>query len=70
MIWWKGLGVKSGSALPGPVKSLSWRSGYYYQSVRDDRAVEDKLREYEVKLPTPGCPEYTKRIRSEIEKKK
>lgn len=41
------------------------RSGYYYKSVRDDRAVEDKLREYAIKLPTRGCPEYTKRIRRE-----
>jgi putative transposase len=41
------------------------RSGYYYQSVRDDSAVEDKLREYAIKLPTRGCPEYTKRIRRE-----
>lgn len=41
------------------------RSGYYYKSVRDDSPVEDKLREYALRLPTRGCPEYTKRIRRE-----
>lgn len=45
---------------------IAWdRSGYYYTSVRDDREVEDKLREYAAKLPNRGCPEYTKRIRRE-----
>lgn len=41
------------------------RSVYYYSSVRDDRAVEEKLLEYGEKLPTRGCPEYVKRIRRE-----
>jgi putative transposase len=41
------------------------RSMWYYQSVKDDREVEEKLREYAHKLPTRGLPEYTKRIRKE-----
>lgn len=41
------------------------RSGYYYAPVRDDSAVEEKLRQYAARLPTRGCPEYTKRIRRE-----
>lgn len=41
------------------------RSGYYYEPVSDDTEVEDKLRYYATKLPTRGCPEYTKRIRKE-----
>ena len=39
---------------------------YYYQSVRDDRVVEEKLMEYATgKLANRGCPEYYKRIRRE-----
>jgi putative transposase len=39
---------------------------YYYESVRDDRAVEEKLLEYaKGKLANRGCPEYYKRIRRE-----
>lgn len=41
------------------------RSGYYYQSTKDDTEVENKLLEYAEKLSTRGCPEYTKRIRRE-----
>ncbi len=39
---------------------------YYYRSVRDDWAVEEKLLEYaNGKLANRGCPEYYKRIRRE-----
>ena len=38
---------------------------YYYESVKDDREVEDKLRMYGEKLPARGFPEYYKRIRKE-----
>ena len=41
------------------------RSGYYYQSVKDDTPVESRLLYYAAKLPARGCPEYTKRIRKE-----
>jgi putative transposase len=41
------------------------RSGYYYQSVKNDSEVEERLRYFAEKLPTRGCPEYTKRIRKE-----
>jgi putative transposase len=38
---------------------------YYYESVKDDIEVEEKLREYAEKLPSRGFPEYYKRIRRE-----
>ena len=38
---------------------------WYYRSVKDDTQVEERLRFYADKLPTCGCPEYTKRIRKE-----
>lgn len=38
---------------------------WYYQSIKDDTEVEERLRYYAEKLPTRGCPEYTKRIRKE-----
>lgn len=38
---------------------------YYYASTKDDTEVEDRLRYYTEKLPSRGCPEYTKRIRRE-----
>lgn len=41
------------------------RSMWYYKSRRDDTQVEDRLRYYAEKLPTRGCPEYTKRIRKD-----
>lgn len=41
------------------------RSMYYYQSVKDDSEVEEKLRWYGEKFPTRGFPEYYKRIRKE-----
>jgi len=41
------------------------RSGYYYKSCKDDTELEDRLRYYAGKLPSRGCPEYTKRIRKE-----
>jgi putative transposase len=41
------------------------RSMFYYQSIKDDTVVENKLREYAAKLPTRGFPEYFKRIRKE-----
>jgi putative transposase len=41
------------------------RSMYYYDSIKDDSEVENKLREYAEKLPARGCPEYYKRIRKE-----
>lgn len=41
------------------------RSGYYYKTVKDDTEVEDKLLYYAEKLPSRGCPEYTKRIRKD-----
>src|SRR3546814_12665937 len=41
------------------------RSGYYYESIRNDTEVEEELRYYATKHPTRGCPEYTKRIRRE-----
>lgn len=41
------------------------RSMYYYESVKDDTPVEEKLRWYASKMPTRGFPEYCKRIRQE-----
>ena len=41
------------------------RSMYYYQQVKDDSEVEEKLRMYGEKLPARGFPEYYKRIRRE-----
>lgn len=41
------------------------RSGFYYQSIKDDSEVEERLRYYAEKLPSRGCPEYTNRIRKE-----
>lgn len=41
------------------------RSGYYYQSTKDDTEVENRLLYYAQKHPSRGCPEYTKRIRKE-----
>lgn len=41
------------------------RCMYYYESVRDDSAVETKLAWYGEKLPSRGFPEYFKRIRQE-----
>ena len=41
------------------------RSMYYYNSVKDDTEVEEKLRYYGEKLPARGFPEYFKRIRRE-----
>lgn len=43
------------------------RSMYYYESVKDDGEVEEKLREYASvpRLSNRGCPEYYKRIRRE-----
>lgn len=41
------------------------RSMYYYESVKDDSEVEQKLRWYAEQLPTRGFPEYYKRIRRE-----
>jgi putative transposase len=41
------------------------RSMYYYASVKDDSAVESKLKWYAEKLPSRGFPEYYKRIRKE-----
>lgn len=41
------------------------RTGYYYQSTRNDSEIEAKLMEYAEKLPSRGCREYTKRIRKE-----
>lgn len=38
---------------------------YYYESVKDDSEVEQKLREMAEKLPTRGLPVYTKRIRKQ-----
>lgn len=38
---------------------------WYYSSVKDDSEVEERLCYYAEKLPTRGCPEYTKRIRKE-----
>lgn len=36
---------------------------YYYESVKDDTEVEEKLRFYAEKLPARGFPEYFNRIR-------
>ncbi len=41
------------------------RSMYYYEQVKDDSEVEEKLRMYGEKLPARGFPEYYKRIRRE-----
>ncbi len=41
------------------------RSMYYYESVRDDSEVEEKLRWYGELYPSRGFPEYYKRIRKE-----
>ena len=41
------------------------RSMYYYESVKDDSEVEEKLRYYGEKLPARGFPEYYNRIRNE-----
>jgi putative transposase len=38
---------------------------FYYQSIKDDSVVEDKLRWYAERYPARGCPEYFKRIRKE-----
>ncbi len=40
---------------------------YYYESVKDDREVEEKLRSYAANpiLSNRGCPEYYNRIRKE-----
>lgn len=38
---------------------------YYYQSVKDDTEIEEKLRYYGEKLPARGFPEYYNRIRNE-----
>ena len=38
---------------------------YYYESIRDDTAVEEKLRWYGEQFPARGFPEYFKRIRRE-----
>jgi putative transposase len=38
---------------------------FYYQSVKDDSQVEEKLRAYAIKLPTRGFREHFKRIRKE-----
>ena len=39
------------------------RSMFYYQTKRDDSAVEEQLRYWAAKLPTRGFKEYFKRIR-------
>jgi len=41
------------------------RSSFYYRATKDDREVEERLRYYADRLPSRGCPEYTKRIRKE-----
>ncbi|MEW6713311.1 MAG: IS3 family transposase, partial [Candidatus Riflebacteria bacterium] len=41
------------------------RSMFYYQTIKDDSIVEDKLRQYAEKLPARGFREYYKRIRKE-----
>jgi len=41
------------------------RSMFYYESKKDDSAVEQKLQEYVVNLPNRGFKEYFKRIRKE-----
>jgi putative transposase len=41
------------------------RSMFYYESKKDDSAVEHKLQEYVTTLPNRGFPEYYKRIRKE-----
>ena len=41
------------------------RCMYYYESVRDDSAVETKLTWYVEKLPSRGFSEYIERIRQE-----
>lgn len=41
------------------------RTMYYYQSVKDDTEVENKLKWYAEQLPPRGFPEYFKRIRKE-----
>lgn len=41
------------------------RSMFYYESVKDDSAVEAKLLWYAEKIPRRGLPEYYKRIRKE-----
>lgn len=41
------------------------RSTYYYQYRKDDGVLEERLLYYAERLPTRGCPEYTKRIRKE-----
>lgn len=38
---------------------------YYYESVKDDSEIEQKLLWYGEKLPARGFPEYFKRIRNE-----
>jgi putative transposase len=37
------------------------RSMFYYQTRRDDSAVEEQLRYWAIKLPTRGFKEYFKR---------
>ena len=41
------------------------RCMYYYESVKDDSEVEERLRWYGEKLPARGFPEYFKRIRQD-----
>ena len=41
------------------------RSVYYYEKVKDDSEIEEKLRMYGEKYPARGFPEYYKRIRKE-----
>jgi putative transposase len=38
---------------------------FYYQSIKDDRIVEEKLRWYAEHYPSRGFPQYFKRIRKE-----
>lgn len=41
------------------------RSMFYYQSIKDDSIVEDKLRWYAEHYPSRGFPQYFQRIRKE-----
>lgn len=38
---------------------------YYYESVKDDSEIEERLRYYAMNFPARGFPEYFKRIRKE-----
>ena len=38
---------------------------FYYQSIKDDSIVEEKLRWYAEHYPSRGFPQYFKRIRKE-----